>query len=409
MVCLFEDGFPDSGSAEQTKITMMEVKVGYKKTEVGVIPEDWGVDFIKNLAVIKTGSKNTQDRIENGLYPFFVRSQTVERINSYSYDREAVLTAGDGVGVGKVIHYVNEKFDCHQRVYRISDFAPSLNGYFFFLYFSNNFLTRIMQMTAKSSVDSVRMDMIANMQIPLPPTKAEQTAIASAISDADSLINSLEKLIAKKRNIKQGAMQKLLQPKDGWEVKTLKEVAKYRRGSFPQPYGLDKWYDDSQGLPFVQVYDVDDNFRLKSETKRKISKEAQEMSVFIEKGSIIITLQGSIGRIAITQYDAYVDRTLLFFESFLVPFDKYYFLLSIYQLFEKEKEKAPGGIIKTITKEALSSFTISYPKIKEQTRIATILSDMDSEIATLETQLEKYRNIKLGMMQNLLTGKIRLV
>ena len=190
MVCLFEDGFPDSGSAEQTKITMMEVKVGYKKTEVGVIPEDWGVDFIKNLAVIKTGSKNTQDRIENGLYPFFVRSQTVERINSYSYDREAVLTAGDGVGVGKVIHYVNEKFDCHQRVYRISDFAPSLNGYFFFLYFSNNFLTRIMQMTAKSSVDSVRMDMIANMQIPLPPTKAEQTAIASAISDADSLINS---------------------------------------------------------------------------------------------------------------------------------------------------------------------------------------------------------------------------
>jgi hypothetical protein len=110
--------------------------------------------------------------------------------------------------------------------------------------------------------------------------------------------SSLEKLIAKKRHIKQGAMQKLLQPKEDWVVKTLKEVAKFRRGSFPQPYGLDKWYDDIAGYPFVQVFDVYDNFKLKNETKRRISKEAQEMSVFIEKGSVIITIQGSIGRIA---------------------------------------------------------------------------------------------------------------
>jgi len=99
----------------------------------------------------------------------------------------------------------------------------------------------------------------------------------------------------------------------------------------------------------------------------------------------------------------------LFFESFIIPFDKYYFLLSIFQLFEKEKEKAPGGIIKTITKEALSHFTISYPIIEEQSRIANILFDMDAEIATLEAKLEKYRRVKLGMMQELLTGKIRLI
>ena len=204
-------------------------------------------------------------------------------------------------------------------------------------------------------------------------------------------------------------MQQLLQPKEGWEVKTLKELAKYRRGSFPQPYGLDKWYDDNYGMPFVQVYDVDDNFKLKNETKRKISKEAQAMSVYIKKGSVIITLQGSIGRIAITQYDAYVDRTLLFFESFLEEFDKYFFLLSIFLLFEKEKEKAPGGIIKTITKEALSSFTIAYPNVKEQTRIASILFDMDAELSALEQKLEKYKKVKLGMMQELLTGKTRLV
>jgi type I restriction enzyme S subunit len=282
-------------------------------------------------------------------------------------------------------------------------------------YFLNYFL---LSKNGQKQVDSfqsggnrqgLNFGQISTFQIPLPLNLIEQTAIATALSDADALIASLEKLIAKKRNIKQGAMQELLKPKEGWEVKTLKEVAKYRRGSFPQPYGLDKWYDDNLGMPFVQVYDVDDNFKLKSETKRKISKEAQKMSVFIEKGSIILTIQGSIGRIAVTQYDAYVDRTLLLFESFSVPFDKYFFLLSIFLIFEMEKEKAPGGIIKTITKEALSSFTISYPSLEEQSRIATILTDINEEIFALETKLAKYRAIKQGMMQNLLTGKIRLI
>ncbi len=83
---------------------MSEIRPGYKQTEVGVIPEDWECDAIKNLAQISTGNKNTQDKVESGVYPFFVRSQTAERINTYSFDGEAVLTAGDGVGTGKVFH-----------------------------------------------------------------------------------------------------------------------------------------------------------------------------------------------------------------------------------------------------------------------------------------------------------------
>ena len=82
------------------------VRQGYKQTEIGVIPEDWGVDKISFLTSITTGSRNTQDRVDDGKYLFFVRSQTVERINSYSFDGEAVLTAGDGVGTGKIFHYI---------------------------------------------------------------------------------------------------------------------------------------------------------------------------------------------------------------------------------------------------------------------------------------------------------------
>jgi len=99
----------------------VDVREGYKRTAIGPIPEDWDLDHIEHVAVITTGSRNTQDRVANGQYPFFVRSQTVERINSYSFEGEAVLTAGDGVGTGRVFHYINGRFDVHQRVYRISN------------------------------------------------------------------------------------------------------------------------------------------------------------------------------------------------------------------------------------------------------------------------------------------------
>ena len=369
----------------------------YKKTDIGIIPSDWDIDYIKNLAVIKTGSRNTQDRIENGLYPFFVRSQTVERINSYSFDGEAVLTAGDGVGVGKVIHYVNEKFDCHQRVYRISDFSEKLIGYYFYLYFSNNFLNRIMQMTAKSSVDSVRMDMIANMQIPIPPSKTEQTAIATALSDSDALISSLEKLIAKKRNIKQGAMQKLLQPKEGWEVKKLGEVVDvldnlrkplndYER----QKMKGDIPYCGANGIVgFVDDYVIDDDIILMAEDGGYFDEYKTRPISYRMKGKCWVNNHAHILKAKME-----IDQDFLF-----------------YSLVNKNiLDFINGGTRAKLNKGELVNILVAVSKSKEeQTRIASILSDMDAEISALETKLDKYRKVKLGMMQNLLTGKIRLV
>jgi type I restriction enzyme S subunit len=182
----------------------------YQQTEVGLIPADWNVEFIENLARITTGGRDTQDRVADGEYPFFVRSQVIERINSYSFDGEAVLTAGDGVGTGKVFHYINGRFDAHQRVYRISDFSEQLDGYFFYIYFSSRFYNRIMQMTAKSSVDSVRREMISRMLVALPPTREEQQAIAGVVKEMDSDIAALEAKLTKARQIRQGMMQELL-------------------------------------------------------------------------------------------------------------------------------------------------------------------------------------------------------
>lgn len=171
--------------------------------------DNWQIEPIKNFATINTGAKNTQDKVENGVYPFFVRSQKVERINSFSYEGEAVLVAGDGVGTGKVIHYFKGKFDYHQRVYKISEFKENIRGYYFYLYFRNNFLNRVIQLTAKSSVDSIRMEMIAEMRIPFPNTN-EQIRIARILSEMESEIKLLESKLDKYRQIKQGMMQSLL-------------------------------------------------------------------------------------------------------------------------------------------------------------------------------------------------------
>lgn len=192
-----------------------------------------------------------------------------------------------------------------------------------------------------------------------------------------------------------------------WGEKKLGDIANFRRGSFPQPYGLRKWYDDKNGFPFVQVYDVDNNSKLKEVTKRKISKEAKELSVFAKEGTIVLTIQGSIGRIALTQYDACIDRTLLIFESFNIPIDKYFFMQIVFLLFEIEKTKAPGGTIKTITKEALSSFKLSVPSLLEQQKIAGFLGSVDEWIENLKSQKDNFESYKKGMMQKIFSQEIR--
>ncbi|MFV0183873.1 restriction endonuclease subunit S [Empedobacter falsenii] len=187
-----------------------------------------------------------------------------------------------------------------------------------------------------------------------------------------------------------------------WSTYSISEISEFRRGSFPQPYGLPEWYDKINGFPFIQVFDVDENLKLKPFTKNKISLAAANQSVFIKAGTLIVTLQGSIGRVAITQYDAYIDRTLLIFDDYKIDIDKYFYAYIIKLIFEIEKEKAPGGIIKTITKEVLSKFIVKIPSNpSEQQKIAACLSSLDDVIAGHEEKLTALEEHKKGLMQNL--------
>lgn len=178
------------------------------KSDDGTDFPAWEEKKVIDFAKVDTGANNTQDKVEDGPYPFYVRSPIIYRSNKYIFDfPEAVLTVGDGVGTGKVFHYVQGKFDCHQRVYVIHDFENVLGKYFYF-YFSEKFYARVKPMSAKNSVDSVRREMITDMKIPIP-CKAEQQKIADCLSSMDSLIQTQQNVVTTWQQRKKALLQQM--------------------------------------------------------------------------------------------------------------------------------------------------------------------------------------------------------
>ncbi|QKQ28870.1 restriction endonuclease subunit S [Staphylococcus hominis] len=250
-----------------------------------------------------------------------------------------------------------------------------------------------------------------NININLP-IQYEQEKIGNFFSKLDQQIELEEKKLELLEQQKRGYMQKIfsqqLRFKDEngndypeWKKKKLDDVAHYRRGSFPQPYGNKEWYDEKNGEPFVQVVDVDKNMKLHDKTKQKISDLAKPKSVKGFKGDIVVTLQGSIGRVAILQYDAYIDRTLLLINSFKIKMNKNYFNYVLYLLFLREKERAPGGTIKTITKSVLSNFEIDIPTLEEQNKIGMFFNEIDNLIELQNNKINHLKQRKQGLLQKM--------
>lgn len=169
--------------------------------------DPWVEKKLGAISHIKTGSCNGDQAVENGKYPFFVRSQKVYAIDSYSYDGEAILVPGEG-GIGNIFHYINGKFDYHQRVYKISDFADDVCGKY--IYMLRYFGEYALSLSVKATVDSLRLPTFEEFVICLPMDIKEQQAIAAILSDMDKEITDLEAKRDKYRLLKSGMMQKLL-------------------------------------------------------------------------------------------------------------------------------------------------------------------------------------------------------
>ena len=197
----------------------------------------WEQRKAKELCSISTGKSNTQDQVDDGKYPFYIRSDIPVRSNKYLYDCEAVITIGDG-NIGKVFHYVNGKFDLHQRCYKMTDFQDIWGKYFFY-YFSTKFYDRAMKMTAKATVDSVRLEMISEMDIKQPFQISEQKQIAEFFDYLNNLITlhqckdfSLKSVFEESKNFISA-----LRKNTSWEQRKLGELALFNpKDALPQTF-----------------------------------------------------------------------------------------------------------------------------------------------------------------------------
>lgn len=374
------------------------VKQGYKHTEIGVIPEDWEV---KELGEVLTfGSGRDYKHLKSGDIPVYGTGGVMTYVDEFLYQGESVGIGRKGT-IDKPV-YLNGKFWTVDTLFFTHNFKNILPKYTFYQF------GRIpwREYNEASGVPSLNKNTLSNIQIPLPPLP-EQEAIASAFSDADAWIESLEQSLAKKRLIKQGAMQSLLTPKEDWKVKKLGEMAEVRDGTHQTPTYVES------GIPFYSVESVTKN---DFKNTKFITEEAHKLmtkNFRIEKGDVLMTRIGSIGDCKLVDWEVdasfYVSLALLKFKSDLSA--SYFCHYSKSENFKNEIEinSLQFAIPKKINLGPISDIRISFPTLSEQERIAGILSDMDAELEALENQLTKARQIKQGMMQELLTGRVRLI
>ena len=253
--------------------------------------------------------------------------------------------------------------------------------------------------SAGSLSPRVKWENLKNYKFELPPIP-EQKKLAEALWAINDTLQAYQKLLIETDELVKSQFIEMF----GKDFETIKlcDLATFRRGSFPQPYGKSEWYDGEGAMPFVQVADVGENMRLVEDTKQKISVLAQPKSIYVPTGSVVVTLQGSIGRVAITQYDCYMDRTLAVFESFKTEVNKLCFAYQLKQKFAKEAEVARGVTIKTITKEEFSNFEIAKIPIALQNRFAEFVQQNDKSKFALQNAISAARETKRSIIADAL-------
>ena len=388
---------------------------GYKNTEVGVIPEDWEV---KEFGQICYPSKSRMNPITSDSSYKCIElehlSQGTGFLLGYANSKDlksqkSFFEEGD-VLFGKLRPYLRKfyfadfKGVCTTEIWVLKPEKYTSNRFLFHLVRSDK-IVEAANLSTGTKMPRAEWKTVSETKIPVP-TIEEQTAIATALSDADALINSLEKLIAKKRNIKQGAMQQLLKPKEGWEVKKLGEISEMFSGGTPLTTNANYY---NGGIPWVVIADITKAGKYIAETEKTISNEGllNSSAKLFRSGVLLFAMYASIGKTTIALMDTTCNQAILGIQPYSINKEYLYYFLS----FNERKFATMGqtGTQSNLSKDMVQKIEIPYPIEEEQTYIATILSDMDAEIAALETKLEKYKKVKLGMMQNLLTGKIRLI
>lgn len=359
--------------------------------------EDWEQRKVSELCSISTGKSNTQDKSEDGEYPFYVRSPIIERSTKYLYDEEAVITVGDGVGTGKVFHYVNGKYDLHQRCYRMYGFSDELNAHYFYHTFSKLFYKRVMAMTAKTSVDSVRLEMIADMEIPTP-TIEEQIKIGTYFDHLDHLITLHQHKCDEMKKLKKCMLQKMF-PQNGkkvpeirfegftndWEQRKLEDFGKATGGT-----SIESEFSEDGVYKVISIGSYSENSVYNDQGIRAIKSDKTSNRVLNRNDLTMIlndkTTSGNIiGRVLLIEESGiyvYNQRT----ERIEINLDEYdpvflYEMLNAPNIREKIIKQAQGNTQIYVNWTTISLLEYMIPSKEEQVKIGEHLHGISNLIA----------------------------
>ncbi len=399
------------------------IRPGYRKSEVGLIPEDWETKRLVQIARVTAGGTPSRKVPEywNGWIPWITTTEidyctistTAEAISpaglansaAKMFPRGTLLMAlyGQGKTRGKVA-ILGIDATSNQACAGI-ELSDSVSNKFVYYYLACQY-EQIRGLSNSGSQDNLSGQLVKSIVIPLPPTLAEQEAIAEALGDADALIESLERLLAKKRNIKQAAMQQLLTGKkrlpgfeEAWKEYKQGQVVKFLNG---RAYQRDEW--ETSGTPVCRLQNLTG-----SGEEFYYSNLSLPEKQYMHRGDLIYMWSASFGPYiwngpkAIFHYHIWKLEC----DESLVARGFYYHKLV--ELTEQLKATTDGSTMLHLTKSGMEKFEVHLPLVAEQMAIAEVLSDMDAEIAAIEAKIDKARQIKAGMMQELLTGRTRLI
>ncbi len=416
----------------------MDIPQGYKQTELGIIPEDWEIVRLGDIGNFSKGAGISREDVQTGNIPAIRYGEIYTTHNYciqifYSYidtvvaQHAKMLSYGDILfacsgetkeDIGKSVAYVNDII-----AYAGGDIivlSPDQSCYDSrFMGYATNAAYVVSQKSAKGQGDAVvhiSKDSLAEIMLYVPQNKDEQQAIAEALSDIDGLIATLDKKIAKKRLIKQGAMQQLLTGKkrlpgfsDPWVEKRLGDMGHLMNGyTFKS-----ETYNLAGEFKIITIANVQSGYLMINACNRIIELPVDiQPHQMLKKGDILISMTGNVGRTCV------VNQTKCLLNQRVGKFDIDKDFISSQFLFELLKNEhfenamidaGQGAAQANIGKNDIENYKCYVPRNKaEQKAIATILNDMDKEIDDLEAQRDKYRLLKSGMMQKLLTGQIRL-
>lgn len=390
------------------------VKPGYKQTEIGVIPEDWDVSTLDNEYDLSAGGDlevSDYSSIKTQKYKYCIYSNGLKNDGIYGYCSNPQY-AGNAVtitGRGDIGHcsFREEPFSAIIRllVCQPKDEISSK--------FIAEYLKRKKPFVFESTgVPQLTVPQIKSVSIPIP-SFSEQQCIAEALSEMDELIASLEKLIAKKKAIKQGAMQELLTGKrrlsgftGEWEPTEVRELGRIVGGGTPPTRNTEWWKGH---IPWISSSDLEDGKINTIRMSRFITKDAVTHSAtyLCLAGTVLVVSRVGVGKVAVAPVDLCTSQD---FTNVIVDKCNPYFLAYVLSNIMKEKASTTQGTsIKGITSDEIASIKVYMPTKQEQDEIVCTLDSIDNSISSIEKKLEKARQIKQGMMQQLLTGKIRLV